>query len=174
MRKAIDRSFLTRLFLTTALSLALITASAAGVRAEIVIVQGDDGVNGADGVNPGDPGLPGGDGESVTANAGRAPFPLNKATAYGGDGGAGGNGSYGSYGGNGGNGGARRGDAISPAEANAAAYGGVAAAVVGIALALAPLAQEALAGELRRKVLRRIRTPAQSSARRPQQAEEGV
>ena len=75
MRKAIDRSFLTRLLQTTALSLALITASAAVVRAEIVIVQGDDGVNGADGVNPGDPGLPGGDGESVTANAGSSPIP---------------------------------------------------------------------------------------------------
>ena len=69
--------------------------------------------------------------------------PLNKATAYGGGGGAGGNGSHGSYGGNGGNGGAatHRSIASAPAEANAAAYGGVAAAVVGIALALTPLEQ---------------------------------
>ena len=45
----LDRSFLTRLLRTTALSLALVMASAAGVRAEIVIV-GDNGANGADGV----------------------------------------------------------------------------------------------------------------------------
>ena len=72
MRKAIDRTFLTPLLLTTALSLAFMMASAAGVRAEIVTVQGDDGAAGADGVNPGDPGMPGGDGELVTANAGSA------------------------------------------------------------------------------------------------------
>ena len=49
MRKAIDRSFLTRLLQTTALSLALMTASAAGVHAETVIVQGADGANGGPG-----------------------------------------------------------------------------------------------------------------------------
>ena len=50
----LDRSFLTRLSRTTALSLALLMASGAGVQAEIVIVQGDDGANGADGVNLGE------------------------------------------------------------------------------------------------------------------------
>ena len=45
MGKAIDHSFLTRLLRTTALSLALMTASAAGVRAECV---GANGANGAD------------------------------------------------------------------------------------------------------------------------------
>ena len=63
---------LTRLLQTSALSLALLTASAAGVRAKIVTVQGADGLNGANGVNPGDPGLPGTDGESVAADAGSA------------------------------------------------------------------------------------------------------
>ena len=56
--------------MTGAASLALMMASAAGARADIVTVQGDDGAAGADGVNPGDPGMPGGDGESVAANAG--------------------------------------------------------------------------------------------------------
>jgi hypothetical protein len=48
LRKAsgIDRSFSTRLLQTTGLALVLITASAAGVHAEIVIVQGDDGAAG--------------------------------------------------------------------------------------------------------------------------------
>ncbi|MGH6798875.1 MAG: hypothetical protein ACREDI_10910, partial [Roseiarcus sp.] len=67
--KSIYRSILARLLQTTALSLALMTASTAGLRAEIVIVQGADGAAGADGVNPGDNGLPGGDGESVAAGA---------------------------------------------------------------------------------------------------------
>ncbi len=49
MREAIDRSFLTRL-LTITLSLAVITASAAGVRGETVTVQGADGATGASGV----------------------------------------------------------------------------------------------------------------------------
>jgi PEP-CTERM motif len=107
MRKAIDRSFLTRLFQTTALSLALMTATTAGVRAEIVTVQGDDGANGADGLNPGDSGQSGGDGEPATANAGSVTFPQNSATAIGGNGGSGGSANmFGSNGGNGGNGGA--------------------------------------------------------------------
>jgi hypothetical protein len=41
-----DRSLSTRLLQTTGFALALITASAAGVHAEIVIVQGDDGAAG--------------------------------------------------------------------------------------------------------------------------------
>jgi hypothetical protein len=99
MIRGIDRSFLTRLLRTTALSLALMTASAAGVHAQVI---GANGANGADGVNPGDPGLPGGDGESVAGSG----------TVMGGNGGNGGNAnSEPSYfvfglGGNGGNGGA--------------------------------------------------------------------
>jgi hypothetical protein len=99
MRKATDRSFITRLLRNTALSLALMTASAAGVHAQVI---GADGANGADGVNPGDPGLPGGDGESVSGSG----------TVMGGNGGNGGNANsepsdfvFG-LGGNGGNGGA--------------------------------------------------------------------
>ena len=44
------------------------------------------------GINPGDSGSPGDDGEPVTASAGSVhpTFPLNKATATGGNGGAGG------------------------------------------------------------------------------------
>jgi hypothetical protein len=53
------RPNLVRLLQTTGLSLALMTASAVGVRAEDVTVQGANGVNGADGVNPFDPGQPG-------------------------------------------------------------------------------------------------------------------
>jgi len=139
MRKAMDRSFLSRLLLTTALSLPLMTASGAGVHADIVTVQGADGANGADGVNPGDPGLPGDDGESVAADAGSLhpiTFPLNKATATGGNGGAGGA-SFPSdptspqtiVSGNGGEGGAATALAATsvasgPAEAHAAAIGG--------------------------------------------------
>jgi hypothetical protein len=102
MRKATDRSFITRLLRNTALSLALMTATAAGVHAETMIVQGADGANGADGVNPGDPGLPGGDGESVSGSG----------TVMGGNGGGGGNAAppdlpiSAGNGGNGGNGGA--------------------------------------------------------------------
>jgi hypothetical protein len=55
-----QRSNLTRALMIGAASLVLLTASAAGVRAEDVTVQGDNGVDGADGVNPGDPGQPGG------------------------------------------------------------------------------------------------------------------
>ena len=68
-----------RLLQTTGLSLALMTASAAGVHAEDVTVQGSPGANGASGVNPGDLGQPGSDGELVTAIAGGA--SPNKATA---------------------------------------------------------------------------------------------
>ena len=45
-----QRSFLMRLLQTTGLSLALMTASAAGVHAEDVTVQGSPGANGASGV----------------------------------------------------------------------------------------------------------------------------
>jgi len=51
-----QRSFLMRLLQTTGLSLALMMASAAGIRAEIVTVQGSGGADGADAVNPGDDG----------------------------------------------------------------------------------------------------------------------
>ena len=72
--------------MTGAASLAFITLGAARVRAEIVIVQGDDGAAGADGVNPSLDGMPGGNGESVAADAGGAhpiTAPLNTATATG-------------------------------------------------------------------------------------------
>ena len=62
--KSIYRSILARSVITGAASLAFMMMGAAGVRAEIVIVEGADGAAGADGVNPGDPGLSGGDGES--------------------------------------------------------------------------------------------------------------
>jgi PEP-CTERM motif len=86
----LQRSFLTRLLQTTGLSLALMTASAAGVHAESVTVQGMDGANGADGVNPDDEdGQRGFDGKSAVANASSG--SPNSATAIGGDGGNGGN-----------------------------------------------------------------------------------
>jgi hypothetical protein len=96
--RSIHRSILTRALMTGVASLAFVMVSAAGARAEIVTVQGDDGAAGADGVFSGDPGLPGGDGESVSVNAGSAQpitAPLNKATATGGNGGQGGNGNNG-------------------------------------------------------------------------------
>ena len=68
--KPIYCSILTRALMMGVASLAVMMATAAGARADIVTVQGDDGAAGADGVNPGDPGMPGGDGESVAANAG--------------------------------------------------------------------------------------------------------
>jgi hypothetical protein len=108
MRKAFHLSILTRLLRTTALPLALMSAGSVSAYAETVVIVGDNGVAGANGVNPGDPGQPGGDGESVTADAGVSPpnaFPLNSATASGGNGGAGGNGAGGGNGGNGGDGG---------------------------------------------------------------------
>ena len=84
-----QRSILMRLLQTTGLSVALMTASAAGVRAEDVTVQGAPGMNGADGVNPGDLGQPGGAGRDATTSAGSAD-PINQATAIGGNGGVGG------------------------------------------------------------------------------------
>jgi PEP-CTERM motif len=97
-----DRSFLTRLLLTTALPLALMTAGAAGVRAATVIVPtipgSLDGANGASGE-------PGGDGQLAFAFAGADSDPLNSATATGGNGGAGGNGVGSGIGGAGGAGG---------------------------------------------------------------------
>jgi hypothetical protein len=121
MGKAIDRSFLNRILLTTALPLALLTASVS-VRAETVI--GADGAPGADGVNTNDPGEPGGDGGSAAALA-------NPATAIGGNGGAGGNAFPFIFGegGNGGNGGAATATAatmtiLGTADANANAFGG--------------------------------------------------
>ena len=97
MRSVLDRSSLKRLLVSTALPLALMTAGAVGVHAEIVTVVGDNGAGGVDGVSPpGDPnGQPGGDGEAANADAGNLvpnSFPLNQATATGGNGGAGGNG----------------------------------------------------------------------------------
>jgi PEP-CTERM motif len=83
-------SFLTRLLQTTGLSLALMMASAVGVRAEDVTVQGSPGVDGADGVNPGDLGQPGFPAGPTVADAESAD-PINKATAIGGTGGQGGN-----------------------------------------------------------------------------------
>jgi hypothetical protein len=92
--KSVHRSILTRALMTGVASLAFVMASAGGVRAAIVTVQGDDGAAGADGVNPGDNGMRGDDGESVSANAGSTQpitAPLNQGTATGGNGGAGGN-----------------------------------------------------------------------------------
>jgi PEP-CTERM motif len=86
----LQRSFLTRLLRTTWLCWGLMTASAAGVHAEDVTVQGSVGVDGADGVNPGDPGQPGFPAGPTFADASSAD-PLNKATAFGGTGGQGGN-----------------------------------------------------------------------------------
>lgn len=130
-----DPSFLMWLLQTTALSLALVTAGAAGVRAETVVVQGDDGANAPDGFNLGGSTPPGGDGGSVTANAGSVhpiTSPLNAAGAIGGNGGNGGANSADtefSTGGNGGNGGSATATAATaiasgPAEADATAFGG--------------------------------------------------
>jgi hypothetical protein len=60
--RRLQRPSLTRLLQTTGLSLALVTASAAGVHAEDVTVQGANGANGENGVNPGDDGQSGGGG----------------------------------------------------------------------------------------------------------------
>ena len=79
----LQRSFLTRLLQTTGLSLGLMTASAVGVHAETVTVEGKDGTIGIG------PDFVPGDGESVTASAGSAQpitSPLNTATAIGGNG----------------------------------------------------------------------------------------
>ncbi len=135
--KSIHHPILTRVLMTGVASLALLMISAGGVRAEIVTVQGDDGLAGANGVNPGDNGMPGGDGESVSATAGSTQpitAPLNKATATGGNGGQGGDGaiSFDSFlasGGNGGDGGAASATAATAiisgsAEADTNSYGG--------------------------------------------------
>jgi hypothetical protein len=130
---SISRSILARSLMTGAASLAFVVLAPAIVRAETVIVQGTDGAAG--GVNPDGDGLPGGDGESVAADAGSVhpiTFPLNQATATGGNGGAGGNGAdvgIGSNGGNGGNGGAASATAATTinsgsAEADANSSGG--------------------------------------------------
>lgn len=84
--RSIHRSILTRALMTGAASLAVMMASAAGARAEIVTVQGEDGFPGADGANPNSPGQPGGDGELVVAIGGSVQpvtAPLNKAMAAG-------------------------------------------------------------------------------------------
>jgi hypothetical protein len=134
LKSYLQRSFLTRLLQTTGLSLALMMASAVGVQAEDVTLQGAPGANGADGVNEGDSGQPGGDGESVTANAGSGiTSPLNKATAIGGLGGAGGSGpplplsGSGALGGKGGDAGATATTTIVSglAEADAISVGGM-------------------------------------------------
>ena len=136
MMRPINRSFLTRLLLTTALPLALMTAGAAGVRAATVIVPtvagSMDGANGVNGVNPGDPGQPGGPGQPASADAGHLmpnSDPLNSATATGGNGGAGGNGAGSGIGGAGGAGGGATATATTtvisgPAEADAFSNGG--------------------------------------------------
>jgi hypothetical protein len=72
LKSYLQRSFLTRLLQTTGLSLALMIASAAGVHAENVTVQGKDGANGFDNFDQGENAGSGGDGESVTASAGSA------------------------------------------------------------------------------------------------------
>ena len=61
---SIYRSILARSLMTGVALLAFMMMGAAGVRAEIVTVQGDDGAAGADGVPPDGAGQPGGDGES--------------------------------------------------------------------------------------------------------------
>ena len=132
---SISRSILARSLMTGAASLAFVAMAPAWVRAETVIVQGTDGAPGADGVNPGDDGMPGGDGEPAAANAGSVhpiTFPLNHATATGGNGGVGGNSAgvgNGGKGGNGGNGGAATATAATTiisgsAEADANSFGG--------------------------------------------------
>ena len=135
--RLLHRSFLMRLLQTTGLSLALMTASAAGVHAEDVTVQGSAGVDGTDGVNPDDPGQPGGDAGGATASAGSAD-PVNEATTIGGNGGRGGTDGFDwndFHGGDGPSGakGGRGGDASAgatttitsgPAEADATSSGG--------------------------------------------------
>jgi hypothetical protein len=127
-------SFLTRLLQTTGLSLALMMASAVGVRAEDVTVQGANGATGANGVNPGDLGQPGGDAGGATASAGSAD-PINEATAIGGNGGRGGTNFFGpppnfeTAGAKGGSGGDASAGATTtiisgPAEADATSIGG--------------------------------------------------
>jgi hypothetical protein len=116
----LDRSVLKRFLQTTALSLAVMTATAAGVHAQTVI-----GADGTPGTNcrvqfPGScNGGNGGDGESVTASG-------NPATAIGGNGGTGGSAAFTEFGagGIGGNGGAASATAAGSGSANANATGG--------------------------------------------------
>jgi hypothetical protein len=74
-----SHSILARSLMTGVATLALVVVAPAAVRAETVIVLGDDGAAGADGVNSGDPGMPGDDGESVAANAGSV-HPITAVT----------------------------------------------------------------------------------------------
>ena len=137
--RAIERSFLTGLLITSALPLAVVWAGAPKVSAETIIVPIMpgflDGANGSDGLSPpGDPnGQPGVDGSPANADAGySAPNDdaLNSATATGGNGGAGGNGLGDGNGGNGGSGGLATAKAATDAipsgsaEADAYSYGG--------------------------------------------------
>ena len=74
--RAIERSFLTRLLITSALPLAVVWVGAPKASAETIIVPVMpgflDGANGSDGLSPpGDPdGQPGGDGSPANADAG--------------------------------------------------------------------------------------------------------
>jgi hypothetical protein len=98
MAKTMDRSILARSLMTGVASLAFMMAGAAGARADMVTVQGDDGANGANAVNSGENGGPGGDGESVAAAAGSVSpvtSPHNQSSVTGGNGGDGGNGFIG-------------------------------------------------------------------------------
>jgi hypothetical protein len=177
---SIHRSVLARSLMTGVASLAFMMMGAAGVRAEIVNVQGDDGAAGADGVNPGDNGVPGGDGESVTANAGSAQpitAPLNKATATGGNGGRGGNGAEigdNASGGNGGHGGAATATAATTiisgsAEADANSHAGNGGAGGGAAprRSMEMTATEAMAVARPRRAPQRTHTAVPSPATRP-------
>ena len=136
--RAIERSFLTGLLITSALPLAVVWAGAPKVSAETIIVPtvpgSLDGAGGAGGVSPpGDPnGQPGVDGLPANADAGYS-VPnndaLNSAAATGGNGGAGGNGVDDGNGGNGGSGGLATANAATAilsgsAEADAYSYGG--------------------------------------------------
>ena len=94
LKSCLQRSFLTRLLQSTGLSLALMMASAIGVHAEDVTVQGAPGANGFDNYAPGANAGSGEAGGSVAASAGGLypiTSPLNNATAVGGIGGNGGN-----------------------------------------------------------------------------------
>ena len=129
----LDCSSLTRLLQTTGLSLALMTASAAGVYADTVTVQGVNSASGSDNFDPGGYAGSGIDGGPATANAGSLnPItdPLNEAAAIGGSGGNGGN-NYADDGvaGSGGGGGAATATAATTiisgsASANAVSIGG--------------------------------------------------
>jgi hypothetical protein len=129
---------LKRLLQAAGLSLALMTASAAGVHAEDVTVQGKDGANGLDNFDLGANAGSGGAGESVAASAGSLfpiTSPLNNATATGGIGGNGGNNydvvsQYPGLAGNGGGGGDAEATTATTlvsgsAEANATSTGGL-------------------------------------------------